>query len=101
MPSAHEMPLTAASDPDNDTGCKWLGNGDAFSWSCFIDFAHQGRGYGKSAARLATGVLKAADPEKTIKLSTEVCNTRAQELYISLGFRKPDEMDGDDLVFGL
>lgn len=61
----------------------------------------QGRGCGKSAARLAIGILKTADPEKTIKLSTEVCNTRAQELYISLWFRKLDEMDGDDLVFGL
>ena len=27
--------------------------------------------------------------------------TEAQALYISLGFRKLDEMDGDDLVFGL
>ena len=67
------MPLTAASDSDNDTGCKWLGNGDAFSWSCFIDSAHQGRGCGKSAAQLAISILKAADPEKAIKLSTEMC----------------------------
>lgn len=41
----------------------------------------QGRGCGKSAARLAIGILKAADPEKTIKLSTGVCNTRAQGLF--------------------
>lgn len=81
--------------------CKWLGDGDAFSWSYFIDLGHQGQGYGKSAARLAISILKAAEAGKPIKLSTEVCNTRAQELYLSLGFRKLDEMDGDDLVFGL
>ena len=46
-------------------------------------------------------ILKAADPEKMIKLSTEVCNMKAQTLYLSLGFEKLAEMDGDDLVFGM
>jgi GNAT superfamily N-acetyltransferase len=27
--------------------CKWLGEGDAYSWSFFIDRDHQGKGYGK------------------------------------------------------
>lgn len=80
---------------------KWLGDGDAYSWSYYIDTRHQGKGYGKSAAQLAIHILKKADPQKQIKLSTETFNTTAQELYQSLGFRKLDEMDGDDFVFSL
>lgn len=80
---------------------KWLGSGDAYSWSYFIDRKHQRKGYGKAAAQLAISILKAANPEKQIKLSTEVSNTTAQALYMSLGFQKLDEMDGDDVVFGL
>lgn len=80
---------------------KWLGSGDAYSWSYFIDKNHQGKGYGKHAAQLAVHILKSANPEKQIKLATEVCNTKAQALYISLGFEKLPEMDGDDIVFGL
>lgn len=80
---------------------KWLGSGDAYSWSYFIDKTHQGKGYGKHAAQLAVHILKSANPEKQIKLATEVCNAKAQNLYISLGFEKLSEMDGDDIVFGL
>ena len=81
--------------------CKWLGEGDAYSWSYFIDKNHQGKGYGKSAAEAAIRILKAADPEKTIKLATEKDNEKAKRLYASLGFGLLPELDGDDLVFGL
>ena len=81
--------------------CKWLGNGNAYSWSYYIDKKHQSKGYGKNAAALAIRILKAADPQKTIKLSTEERNEKAQCLYISLGFQKLPERDGDDIVFGL
>ncbi len=80
--------------------CKWLGEGDAYSWSYFIDERYQGRGYGKAAAQAAIQILKAADPGKPIKLATEKCNGRAQRLYASLGFRQLLELDGDDIVFG-
>ncbi len=80
---------------------KWLGSGDAYSWSYFIDKRHQGKGYGKQAARLAIQILKQADPEIPIKLATEACNKKAQRLYASLGFEKLNEKDGDDIVFGL
>ncbi len=79
---------------------KWFG-GDAYSWGYFIDKHSQGKGYGKAAARLAVQVLKKANPEIPIKLATEECNLKAQSLYASLGFEKLNEMDGDDLVFGL
>lgn len=80
---------------------KWLGSGDAYSWSYFIDKAYQGKGYGKQAAQLAVDILKEANPGKLIKLATEQCNVKAQRLYTSLGFEKLPEMDGDDIVFGL
>lgn len=80
---------------------KWLAKGDAWSWSFYVDKAHQGKGYGRRAARLAIRLLKAADAAKPIKLATERDNQRAQSLYASLGFQLLPERDGDDLVFGL
>ena len=80
---------------------KWFDSGVYYSWSYYVDKNQQGKGYGRHAAELAIQILKAADPEKMIKLSTEVCNVKAQKLYMSLGFEKLDEMDGDDLVFGM
>jgi diamine N-acetyltransferase len=79
----------------------WLAHGDAYSWSYFIDKSQQGKGYGRHSAQLAIHLLKSANPEKQIKLSTESCNMAAQSLYTSLGFNKLDELDGDDIVFGL
>lgn len=80
---------------------EWLGDGEAYSWSYYLDGDSQGRGYGKAAAELAVKLLKAAAPDASIKLSTEQDNVRAQKLYQSVGFRLSDEMDGDDLVFVL
>lgn len=79
---------------------KWFGS-DAYTWGYFIDKHHQGKGYGKQAARLAIQILKQANPEKPIKLATEENNIKAQKLYLSLGFEKLNEKDGEDLVFGL
>lgn len=81
--------------------CKWLGSGDAYSWSYFIDKDHQGKGHGLHAAQLAIRILKAANPARQIKLATEARNIKAQKLYRSLGFELLPEMDGDDIVFGL
>ena len=80
---------------------KWLGSGDAYSWSFYIDKNHQGKGYGKHSASLAINILKSASPEMQIKLATEASNVKAHVLYKSLGFEKLNEMDGDDFVFGL
>ena len=79
----------------------WRGQGTAFHWSYYIDKEQQGKGYGRRAAQLAVQIFKSIDPYMSIKLSTEAENKRAQRLYLSLGFRKLDEMDGDDLVFGM
>ena len=77
---------------------KW-GGSKATSWSYYLDTQHQGKGLGRSAARLAVQILKAAAPEQPIKLSTEKENIKAQHLYRSIGFTLSSEMDGDDLVF--
>ena len=79
----------------------WRGQGTAFHWSYYIDREQQGRGYGRRAAQLAVRIFRSIDPDMPIKLSTEAENRRAQQLYLSLGFRKLDELDGDDLVFGM
>lgn len=81
--------------------CKWLGKGNAYSWSFFIDRDRQGKGYGTAAAKIAIRILKAADPDMSLKLAAEQSNKKAQRLYTSLGFRLLPERDGDDLVFGL
>ncbi|MCI8799720.1 MAG: hypothetical protein HFH88_07885 [Lachnospiraceae bacterium] len=46
-------------------------------------------------------ILKTAAPDVPIKLSAETDNVKAQRLYLSIGFVKTDEMDGDDFVFRL
>ena len=81
--------------------CKWLAEGDASSWSYFIDAEYQGKGYGFSAVRLAMGPHKVTDPDKPIKLATEAGNETAQRLYAALVFDQLSEKDGDNLVFGL
>ena len=79
--------------------CYWIGEGDAYTWSYFIDLKHQGKGYGKSAAELLIKILKNANPNKPIKLTVDKNNTKAHKLYTSLGFKETLEMDGEDLVF--
>ncbi len=66
-----------------------------------IDAGQQGKGHGKSAAALAVRLRKSAGGGKRIRLATEQENSKAQRLYVSLGFALLDELDGDDLVFGL
>ncbi len=79
----------------------WLAAGTAYSWGYHLDRNWQGRGGGERAARLAIRILKAMGGDMPIKLSAEVENTRAQRLYERIGFHRLDELDGDDLVFGL
>jgi diamine N-acetyltransferase len=74
-------------------------NTESTSWSYYLDARHQGKGFGKTAARLAVQILKAAVPEQPIKLSAEKDNTKAHRLYRSIGFAVSHELDGDDLVF--
>ena len=79
---------------------KWAGQ-EATSWSFYLDKAWQGQGYGRIAARIAVQILKTATSHIPIKLAAEQANTKAQNLYRSIGFSHVGEMDGDDLVFTL
>ncbi len=77
---------------------KWFGS-EAYSWSYYLDRDSQGKGFGREAAILAVRILKASAPDMPIKLSTEVANLKAKELYLSIGFSLSGEMDGDDIVY--
>ena len=77
---------------------KWY-DGNAYSFSCYLDADWQGKGYGKKTVNLAIKILKEANPDMPIKLAAEVANTLAHRLYQSVGFILLDEKDGDDLVF--
>ena len=77
---------------------KWVGS-EATSWSYFLDKDWQGKGFGKTAAKLAVQILKAAMPQLPIKLASEQANEKAHRLYQAIGFQLSDEFDGDDLVF--
>lgn len=35
--------------------CKWLGKGDAYTWSFYIDKSRQGKGYGKAPLKQLFG----------------------------------------------
>ena len=88
---------------------QWIGymvlrmwhDGTGTSWSYYLDRRQQGMGYGISAAKSAVRILKGAVPDLPVKLAVEKCNDKARRLYASLGFRRTDEMDGDDLIFVL
>ena len=79
----------------------WVGSGDAYTWSFFLDERYQGLGYGLDTVRTAVKMIKATDQKRAIKLALEVANVRAHRLYEKIGFRLLDEKDGDDLVLGL
>ena len=68
-------------------------------WGYYLDARWQGKGWGRTAARLAVSILKAADRGLAIRLSVEADNLPSQRLCASLGFRRTEELDGDDLVY--
>ncbi len=79
---------------------KWIGEGNAYSFSYFIDKEMQGKGYGRSAAALAISLLQEIADGNMIKIAAAPSNVRAHRLYLSLGLRLLGELDGDELVFG-
>ena len=98
-------PFIIRDSNDNNIGFislnKWIGKEEALSFSLLIDKRYQGKGYGTKAIKLAINILKAVNKDTPIKVATEKINKKAQELYLSLGFKKLDELDGGDLVFAL
>ncbi|MCE5234461.1 MAG: GNAT family N-acetyltransferase [Eubacteriales bacterium] len=79
--------------------CKWLADGEATTWSYYIDKNSQGSGYGKKVAETAVKILRAACPDLPIKLAVDIGNEKALIIYESLGFYDSGELDGDEHVF--
>ncbi len=80
---------------------KWIGEVDAFTFSLLIDKDYQHKGYGKEAIKLAISLFRDIDSKKEIRVTVEQDNKKAQDLYTSLGFKKLNELDGDDFIFAL
>lgn len=79
----------------------WPRENPSTDWSYYLDERQQGKGYGRRAAEIAIGMLKAAMPDLPIQLSVEAGNEKGQSLYRALGFLHRGERDGDDLVYEL
>jgi diamine N-acetyltransferase len=65
----------------------------------FIDYRHQGKGYGKQMLRAFIAFVKQQYPDcHMIQLTVHPENTRAQEVYRSVGFQPiGKEVDGEPL----
>ena len=74
-------------------------NKKGFNWSFYLDKNYQNKGLGRATAECAIKTLQKLDSNMPIFLTTEQNNELAQRLYIYLGFKKADFLDGDDLVF--
>jgi diamine N-acetyltransferase len=79
---------------ETDTGRWWL-------IRLMIDFAHQGRGYGRAALGELVDEIVAQYRPRELVISTEPDNAPALGLYRSFGFRDTGEMDEDELVLTL
>ncbi len=60
-----------------------------------------GEGWQNQYIKIKPLILESTNPNMPIKLSTEIANKKAQELYHFLGFKRLAEKDGDDLIFEL
>ena len=74
-------------------------NKKGFNWSFYIDKNYQNKGLGRATTECAIKTLQKLDSNMPIFLTTEQNNELAQRLYIYLGFKKADFLDGDDLGF--
>ncbi|WP_267241711.1 GNAT family N-acetyltransferase [Streptomyces sp. PR69] len=75
----------------DDDGSYWLGG-------MVIDGPEQAKGLGRAAVRTLITWLAQQDGCEAIRLSYHPDNTAAARLYTSLGFRRTDESEGDEVV---
>lgn len=75
---------------DTDGSC-WLGG-------VLVDTAQQGRGIGRAAVTAALDLLADHGWTAGFALSYQPANTRARDLYASLGFVETGEQDDDEVV---
>ena len=67
----------------------------------FIDERHQGRGFGRAAARLVLERMRAEGRYPKVFLCYVEGNEPARLLYEGLGFRQTGEADGDEIIMEL
>ncbi|WP_236241621.1 N-acetyltransferase [Streptomyces sp. CC228A] len=79
---------------DDDDGSYWIGG-------LLIDGSEQGKGTGRAAVRTLMAWLAEREDCAEIRLSYETDNTAADRLYSSLGFRRTDATEGDEVVAAL
>ncbi|MGW8389413.1 GNAT family N-acetyltransferase [Pseudoduganella sp. HUAS MS19] len=63
-------------------------------WRLMVDVLHQGKGYGRSALRMALTEIRARGGVRKVWISYQPDNTRARDLYASMGFVET-EIDED------
>lgn len=76
---------------DDADGSCWLGG-------IIIDSHQQGKGYGRQAVQSAIALLSRELGFNHFALSYQPGNTRARQLYVSLGFVESGEIEGDEVV---
>jgi diamine N-acetyltransferase len=65
-------------------------------WRLMVDLLHQGRGYGRQALQAALAEIRARGGVRKIWISYQPDNTRAKDLYASMGFVETDlDEDGE------
>ncbi len=70
-------------------------------WRLMIDKNHQGKGYGKSALKLAVNYMINHYEILEIGTKTHCDNIVAQNLYKSIGFKIVDKVDANQIVMRL
>ncbi len=83
-----------------EEGMPEIARGNYCIWRFMIDKAHQDKGYGKEALRLAIDYVKTfpCGEAECVYLSYEPENTGAAKLYHSFGFAENGETDGEEIV---
>lgn len=75
---------------------------DYWIFHFFIDHHYQGRGYGKQAIRLLLQFIREQHPQcQVLQLTVNPENTRAQHLYIDVGFQPTSATLFDETVYRL
>lgn len=76
---------------DDADGSCWLGG-------ILIDSHQQGKGYGRQVVQAALKQLSREHGYNHFALSYQPDNTRARQLYLSMGFVETGETEGDEFV---
>ena len=77
-----------------------IAKGNYNLWRLMIDTAHQGKGYGKEAVKLALDFIRTypCGHDEYCWLSYDPENQVAAKLYSSFGFKETGDMDGEELI---